>query len=997
MPTRRSSLALVPSLPPCLLLLLALLAAPARAGGGPETTLVVVNADSPGSLRIANEYVRLRDVPPTHVLYLEGVPPQPVVSVDVFRSRILQPIQTYLEARGLADDVDTIAYSTDFPYGVNFNGDVKAADYKPSKLITKTASLTGLTYFYRHVLAKDPKSYLRLDTNNYFRRPAGRAARTRPPNPEERRLLADAQGAMQSKDWKRAAESFSKLAEANPADPSHAYNLACCLALIGEEDRALDALEKAVENGFRNARHTAEDPDLVGLHDRPEFERLLAAMRDVQPLQPTRAFSAKDAWTGDDAPDAAAPADSGDHYRLAVMLGWTGAYGNSQDEVLACLRSAAGSDGTSPEGTVYFMVNDNVRAKARERAFEGAAAALGRRGRKAEILKKGEDGQDGVLPRGKDDVFGLLAGVAGFKWPDDMPPLLPGSIAEHLTSFGAHFGTPGQTKCTEFIRHGAAGTSGTVAEPLALQQKFPLAYVHDHYAQGCSLAEAFYQSVWGPYQLLILGDPLTRPFAHFSDVSLVGPDPSTPWKGAVEVEASVSALHGGATRSLELWVDGKKVAQGDPGSKLALDTTTLADGVHELRLVAVDAGAIRTRSYVKHEIVVRNGILTLDVVPPAQPLGYDDPVVLEGKATSVDAVELLRGAHVLATARVEAGRWSLTVPSSRLGLGRAVLTVRGTGPNGAEILGARVRVDVQVPTGNLVPQVVSDADLLPGLSAVLEDASGETIEGLVGTLSGGPGRTLAHDLLALGVTKTVKARFAGLLRAETSGLWEVELRAQGKARVLVDGRELIAFAEAPPSGRRTVLVGLEQGWHALVVESEGPKAGQVAVHLGGAGPYGPAADRRLAHLPGALRRAGAPEKVVLGEQEAHQPALTDGKRGGKGQDLPAEGVEIHWKRSEKNVAGLVLFPDRSKGAPLLPAAWIVEVRKSTRGRWRAVKNPVVRICPGPEKPKKDQAIGARMVEITFDKTSARQIRARPTTGDARLTEIVVLTRARKRR
>ena len=42
--------------------------------------------------------------------------------------------------------------------------------------------------------------------------------------------------------------------------------------------------------------------------------------------------------------------------------------------------------------------------------------------------------------------------------------MLPGSIADHLTSFAAHFGTSGQTKCTEFIRHGAAGTSGTVAD-----------------------------------------------------------------------------------------------------------------------------------------------------------------------------------------------------------------------------------------------------------------------------------------------------------------------------------------------------------------------------------------------------------------------------------------------------------------------------------------------------------------------------------------------------
>ena len=991
MPTRR----LLPAFAAAVLLVC--LAPPALAGGGPETTLVVVNQSSPSSVRVANEYVRLRDIPPTHVLYLEHVPAGLVIPVEAFRMFILRQIEQYLETQGLTDVIETIAYSTDFPYGVDFDDDVKASEFKPRREISKTASLTGLTYFYRHVLAKDPERYLDLQGNNYFRRPAGMAARPRQLTGAERRLLADAQGAMQSKDWKRAAEALAKLTEANPTDASNWYNLACCLALLGEEDQAVDALERAVENGFRDAGHAEADVDLRDLRDRPDFQRVLEAMRDVQPLQPTRAFSAEHAWTGGNAPDPAAPIDSPDRYRLAVMLGWTGPHGNTQDEVLACLRSAAGSDGTAPDGTVYFMVNGDVRAKTREPSFEAAAAALRRRGREARILKQGEDGQDGVLPRGKDDVLGLVAGIASFKWPEDMPPLLPGSIAEHLTSFGAHFGTAGQTKCTEFIRHGAAGTSGTVAEPFAIQQKFPLPFIHDHYAQGCSLAEAFYQSVWGPYQLLILGDPLARPFAHFSAVSLVAPDRAEPWKGTVEVEASVSALDGGATRSIELWVDGRKLAEGDPGTPLALDTTRFADGEHELRLVAVDAGLVRTRSYVKHTIVVRNGVLTLDVVAPTAAFEHGTDLVLTGRATGVDTVEMLRGAQVLATAPVKTGRWSLSIRAARLGLGPVVLSVRGAGANGARILVASVPVEVRPPSGNLVPRVVTEADLLPGLRAVVEDGAGETTEGLVGTLGGGSGRTLAHDLAALGVAKPVKARFEGYLRAETSGLYELELRAQGKARLVVDEKELMGFEEGPVAGTRTVLVGLEQGWHALLVEAEGPQAGQVALHLGGAGPSGPAADGRVAHLPHERVPAREAEQVVLGEEEAHQAGLVDGKLGGKGVEVAADGVAVHWKRSEKNVAGIVLYADRTKDAPALPASWFVEVRTSTRGRWKTVRNPVFRVCPGPEAPRKDATPVDRMVEITFDKTSARQLRVRPAEGEARLTEVRVLVWERPKR
>ena len=41
----------------------------------------------------------------------------------------------------------------------------------------------------------------------------------------------------------------------------------------------------------------------------------------------------------------------------------------------------------------------------------------------------------------------------------------------------------GQSPLSEFLRHGAAGASGTVVEPLTLlQAKFPLASMHLHYS-----------------------------------------------------------------------------------------------------------------------------------------------------------------------------------------------------------------------------------------------------------------------------------------------------------------------------------------------------------------------------------------------------------------------------------------------------------------------------------------------------------------------------------
>src|SRR5690606_36425847 len=98
----------------------AIAASVALAGGGPETTLLVVNADSPASLQVANTWIRLRDIPEQHVLWLDGLPAGDTIDVEAFRRQVLGPVRAHLEASGLAHEVDLVAYSAGFPYAVGF-------------------------------------------------------------------------------------------------------------------------------------------------------------------------------------------------------------------------------------------------------------------------------------------------------------------------------------------------------------------------------------------------------------------------------------------------------------------------------------------------------------------------------------------------------------------------------------------------------------------------------------------------------------------------------------------------------------------------------------------------------------------------------------------------------------------------------------------------------------------------------------------------------------
>ena len=189
-----------------------------------------------------------------------------------------------------------------------------------------------------------------------------------------------------------------------------------------------------------------------------------------------------------------------------------------------------------------------------------------------------------------------MIGAAKFDWESSGSTILPGAICEHFTSFGGVMRSrAGQTPLSALLRHGAAGASGTVTEPYSLHRKFPRATMHVHYARGCSLAEAFYQSVHGPYQLLIVGDPLCRPWANIPRVSVEGVEDGENVTGTLKIKPSASVPGGGSVERFELFVDGLLTAGCPAGGTIELDTTRLADGYHELRIVAIEAGLIQSQ------------------------------------------------------------------------------------------------------------------------------------------------------------------------------------------------------------------------------------------------------------------------------------------------------------------------------------------------------------------------------------------------------------------
>ena len=59
-----------------------------------------------------------------------------------------------------------------------------------------------------------------------------------------------------------------------PNDPRIRYNLACSLCLLGRKSDSINALEQAFDLGYDDMDWLKQDPDLDGIRDHPEYQRL---------------------------------------------------------------------------------------------------------------------------------------------------------------------------------------------------------------------------------------------------------------------------------------------------------------------------------------------------------------------------------------------------------------------------------------------------------------------------------------------------------------------------------------------------------------------------------------------------------------------------------------------------------------------------------------------------------------------------------------------------
>lgn len=289
----------------------------------------------------------------------------------------------------------------------------------------------------------------------------------------------------------------------------------------------------------------------------------------------------------------------------SMMLGWSGSRGMSVDQIKEQLRVSASADGAHPSATVYFERNDDVRSGMRQWQFEPVIRELSALGVAGIAVSN--------VPRDRADLMGIFGGRAVFG-AGTFGTLRPGAYAEHLTSFAGMFHESGQTKLTEWLKLGAAGSSGTVIEPgsttkpVMLWAKFPHARVFSHYASGVTLLESLYLSTRCPLQLLMVGDALCSPWAKPPGITLISmaDDETKPIMGPGEFLASSWGGFGQRPPTTIFFLDGRPVNQPGTKAEFSIDTARLYDGYHDLRVVAYAQDAIRHQGFNQKGFITRN-------------------------------------------------------------------------------------------------------------------------------------------------------------------------------------------------------------------------------------------------------------------------------------------------------------------------------------------------------------------------------------------------------
>ena len=250
--------------------------------------ILVVNADDPSSLLLANHYIHLRQIPPTNVVYLSGMPKTDQVALATFQLKIMRPILEKIRQEKIGDHVDYIVYSSGFPTAVKIGPHLKKMNallvengQSPlsGKIFKPFASLTSATFFFSQVIQDDP-TYISLNANRYMSGSTQPLLRT-PFQGDSQLRFEQAVKDYAAEEYDRAIVTLLKLSRENPSQVAVSYWLARCYAKKKDSVNSLQWLGVAMGSGWCYSDYTKSDPAFKSLAGSELFGGYLRRMPNL--------------------------------------------------------------------------------------------------------------------------------------------------------------------------------------------------------------------------------------------------------------------------------------------------------------------------------------------------------------------------------------------------------------------------------------------------------------------------------------------------------------------------------------------------------------------------------------------------------------------------------------------------------------------------------------------------------------------------------------------
>ena len=397
------------------------------------------------------------------------------------------------------------------------------------------------------------------------------------------------------------------------------------------------------------------------------------------------------------------------------MIGYAGQYGMSPDQVIQSLRRSVAGDGAKPAGTIYFENNSDIRSSTRAPYWPSVESYMTAHG--IAWIQEGSSSATGITtPVNRRNVLGAEIGIPGYGAPNGSY-YVPGAWADCLTSNGGEYDIDYQTQMDVLILGGCAGSSGTVAEPGATQSRFPLCDIWVFQHDGSTLGEAFYKSVYQPDMIQFQGDLLSQAFADIPQVTLPSaPANSSTVSGIIAVTGSASLnnpLTATGIASLTLFVDGTNSGMSVTGSSgtFNFDTTTLSDGLHELRVVAYNNSQAASEGCALLNLVVNNLGQSVSVTGSSNyTIGWNQSLSIpvtaaQGSGPAITGIQLQSNGRVLGSISGNSG--SVLLNGTQITYDANPITPVALLSNGGQVQGAPIsvtRVLRQFPGSRMTPR-----------------------------------------------------------------------------------------------------------------------------------------------------------------------------------------------------------------------------------------------------------------------------------------------------